>query len=314
MISISICSHDRSDDVALCLSALASQLPRQSDEVILVDSCSAPKHAVALRSLAATYRANLVRVETPGHSLARNAALAAANGDWVAYLDDDAIPFPDWLATLHKVIENGAANLAAIGGVTEPLWPDQISHCHISPRWLFYLSCIQDQLRRSVRDGAKVCGANLAFRRESLLAVGGFRTELGRINDRLIGGEETLAVRLLLRDGFDAMYEPSVRVRHRIHPERLTLDWIRRRAYWEGATETLMAEAMGEPFPRNLAMPKLVASAIFFEVLNWVTRNPDFLIRSQIAAGALAIRLKPLKSPLPVAVMPPKARAHTLES
>lgn len=303
MISIAICSHDRSVDVALCLSALASQLPGHADEVVVVDSCSTPRHAAVLRSLAAEYGANFIRLDTPGLSLARNAALAAANGEWVAYLDDDAIPFSDWLSALHRAIENGGFDLAALGGLTEPLWPEKSAPGQISARWLFYLSCIQDKVRRSVREGAKVCGANLAFRRESLLAAGGFHTQLGRVGDRLIGGEEILAVRLLLRCGLEVMYEPAVRVWHRIHGDRLTLDWIRRRAYWEGVTEVILRNAAGDPIPRRLAIPKLAASALVFRSLYALTRNPDFVIRSQLAAGALATRFKPpLAAPAPASV------------
>ena len=313
MITIAICSHDRSDDVALCLSALASQLPGHGDELVIVDSCSAPHHADALRSLASAYQANLVRLETPGHSLARNAALSAAHGEWIAYLDDDALPYPNWLASLKKVIQTGPANLAAIGGMTEPAWPEQLESeqpapKHVSPRWLFYLSCIQDTARRSVRDGAKVCGANLAFHRQRLLDVGGFRNELGRIGDRLIGGEETLAVRLLLRNAYEVIYDPSVRVKHRIPLERLALPWIRKRAYWEGVTETVMITATGERFPPNLAVPKLAASAVVFSAAYAITGNPDFLIRSQIAAGALSARLKKLQ---PITTPQPSPKSQT---
>lgn len=309
MISIAICSHDRSDDVALCLSALASQMPGRADELILVDSCSAPQHAEALASLASAYRANLIRLETPGHSLARNAALAAARGEWIAYLDDDALAFPDWLTSLHRVIENGGRDLAAVGGLTEPAWPDGAKPEQVSPRWVFFLSCIQDKARRSSKDGAKVCGANLAFRRDALHSVGGFRNELGRIGGRLTGGEETLAVRLLVRGGYDVIYDPTVRVKHRIPRERLAVEWIRKRAYWEGVTLVAMLNATGEPVPRSLALPKLLASAAVFGSLYPFTRNPDHLIRSQIAIGAIAARLKPLSPPAPFTASRAKAQA-----
>jgi len=291
MISIAVCTHDRSDDIALCLSALAPQMLGQADELILVDSCSGPKHAEALQCLAAAYKARLVRLETPGLSLARNAALGEANGEWLAFLDDDAVPFADWLTALHTVIDTAASDLAALGGPTEPLWPSEPALARISRRWLLYLSCIQETAARSVRRGAKVCGANLAFRKDTLLEIGGFCNELGRVGDRLTGGEDTLAVRLLLRRGLEVIYEPSVRVKHRIHRERLTMPWIRKRAYWEGITEVAMIQATGEPFPRNLAVPKLAASSLLFGGLFFATRDPDFLIRGKIASGALAARL-----------------------
>jgi glycosyltransferase involved in cell wall biosynthesis len=311
MISIAICSHNRSEDVALCVSALASQLPGRNDELLIVDSCSSPEHAEALASLASAYQGQLIRLETPGLSPARNAALAAARGEWVAYLDDDTVPLPDWLSSLHRVIDEGANRLAAVGGLTQPLWPDNASApSHIGPRWLFYLSCNQDHVRGNVTHGAKVCGANLAFRREALSAVGGFRIELGRTGDRLIGGEESLVVRLLLQRGLDVIYEPSVRVKHRIHRERLTLDWIRRRAYWEGVTETAIATANGGPFPARLAIPKLAVSALVFGLLYALTRNSDFLIRSRVAGGALAARLKPPAVLNPAVASTAKAKAN----
>ena len=52
MISIAICTHDRSDDVAHCLAALAAQVKEQSDEIIVVDSCSTPSHARNLAAIA----------------------------------------------------------------------------------------------------------------------------------------------------------------------------------------------------------------------------------------------------------------------
>lgn len=309
MISIAVCSHNRSEDVGVCLAAVAPQIAGRDDELILVDSCSSGDHALALRALASQYNARFVRLERPGHSFARNAALRAASGDWIAYLDDDAVPYPDWLVALQHSITAGGSQLAALGGATVPLWPSGKRPKHIGRLWLFFLSCIEDAVKRSVRDGAKVCGANLAFHRESLLAVGGFRNELGRIGERLIGGEETLAVSLLLRSGQEVIYDPAVRVKHKIHAERLTSDWIRRRAYWEGVTEVAKVKALGERFPRNLALPKLAASASLFSALHAITRRADFLIRSQIARGALNARLKPIEAAIPLE--PPKVKARS---
>jgi glycosyltransferase involved in cell wall biosynthesis len=291
MISIAICTHNRSEDVGFCLAALAPQLAGRGDELIIVDSCSTSQHADALRFLAARFRTHRIRLEQPGLSLARNAALDAARGEWIAFLDDDTLPYPDWLTSLHRVVDAAPGNLAAVGGQTEPMWPEEPAPGGISDRWLFFLSCIQETTRRSAREGGNVCGANLAFRKQSLLAIGRFRSDLGRSGDQLIGGEESLAIKLLLRNGQEVFYDPSIKVKHRIHRDRLTVSWVSKRAYSEGVTEIAMLRAMGDSFPPRLGVSKLALSSLVLSGLFYATGNPDFLIRAKMATGALAARL-----------------------
>jgi glycosyltransferase involved in cell wall biosynthesis len=72
LVSIVICSHDRSADVSDCLGAVIPQIGAQA-EVILVDSASDPKNKAEMAKLAVLYPAvKLTRVDQPGHSRARN--------------------------------------------------------------------------------------------------------------------------------------------------------------------------------------------------------------------------------------------------
>src|SRR5256886_10764453 len=66
-------------------------------EVILVDDGSTDDTA----AIAGQYDVRLIRTPNRGLSSARNAGLAAATGEIVAYLDDDAYPDPHWLTYLE---------------------------------------------------------------------------------------------------------------------------------------------------------------------------------------------------------------------
>src|SRR6516225_7561297 len=116
LVSIVICSHNRSADVSECLGALIPQLGAQA-EVILVDSASDPQNKAAMAKLAMLHPAvKLTRVDQPGVSLARNRGVQLAVADWVVFLDDDAVPFPDWLGKLLATLATASPTQAVIGG------------------------------------------------------------------------------------------------------------------------------------------------------------------------------------------------------
>jgi glycosyltransferase involved in cell wall biosynthesis len=72
-------------------------------EVIVVDDGSKDDTA----SIARRYGVRVIHTDNKGLSNARNLAMEAATGDFIAYLDDDAYPDRDWLKYLQLApIEN----------------------------------------------------------------------------------------------------------------------------------------------------------------------------------------------------------------
>src|SRR5207244_3688594 len=112
-ISVVVCSYNGARTLGECLDGvLALDYPEY--EVIVVSDGSTD----ATAELA---RARGVRVvETPnrGLSSARNTGLAAATGEIVAYLDDDARPDPHWLHYVADAMQEG--DYAAVGGPNIP--------------------------------------------------------------------------------------------------------------------------------------------------------------------------------------------------
>ena len=105
-LTVCICTHDRPRYVRDCLDGLRRQsVPRSCFTVLIVDSVSSPSHAAELAELAADYGARLIRLEQMGISLARNAGAWATRTQFIAYIDDDAIPTPDWVESILQATQ-----------------------------------------------------------------------------------------------------------------------------------------------------------------------------------------------------------------
>src|SRR5690242_14893762 len=96
--TVVICTRDRTEALERCLGAI-SALDYPSFDVLIVDNGSAGQ---ASREVAARWGAGWTAEPRPGLSLARNRGAREARGDMVAYLDDDALPEPGWLAALER--------------------------------------------------------------------------------------------------------------------------------------------------------------------------------------------------------------------
>lgn len=286
-VTVAICTYDRARDVSRCLEALAPQARQALFRTIVVDSGSGPATAVELRRLAALHGVEYYRVETPGVSLARNIAHRQSTSDWIVYLDDDAIPDPDWAESLLLTLSAAPAEVAVIGGKIRPKWPDNADTGHITDRWKLLLSCVEQDGSGLVSEGYNVCCANLAVRRTSLDQAGGFPLKIGSVGTKMIFGEESYLIDRLFDLGAISVYSDAFAVQHCISPERLELQWISGRAYREGMSRVRIMAALGRPIPFNLGMAKLLASLPVLGALRILSSNPDYAIRYHMARGSL---------------------------
>jgi glucosyl-dolichyl phosphate glucuronosyltransferase len=88
--------------------------------------------------------------------------------------------------------------------------------------------------RRVVDRPPYVFGANLAVRKADLSRLGGFDPSLGRLGRRLFQDEDTDLCERALAGGRAIVYEPKAGVLHWIPAERVTREYLRRRAFDTG--------------------------------------------------------------------------------
>jgi glycosyltransferase involved in cell wall biosynthesis len=173
----------------------------------------------------------------------RNLAVGEAKGDIIAFVDDDAVPFPDWVAKMAKVY-NEDSSVVGVTGPILPLWQEKSMKWF--PRELYWIfSCTYRRFaeRTEVRNG--FC-TNLSFRRKAFDRCGRFKSSLvgrgwGKSDWQQPAAQETeFCLRVKKGTGQRIVYDPAVRVKHKVYGYRLSSGFLARRGYWEGYAKAML--------------------------------------------------------------------------
>ena len=113
MISVIICTYNRKDHLDRCLDYLSYQ-SSDAFEVIVVNGPSDDGTDEILQKYEG--RIKVVLNSARNLSVSRNLGIDASSGDIIAFIDDDAIPFDDWIATILKEYNRRPLQTAGIGG------------------------------------------------------------------------------------------------------------------------------------------------------------------------------------------------------
>lgn len=178
----------------------------------------------------------------PGLSAARNLGLKQAQGDVIAFVDDDALLFPDWAEAMVKTYEDNS--IIGVTGPILPLWKDQqMDWFPDELDWILSCSNFSGITERS--EVRNVWGANMSFKKEAFDSGGLFLTHLGAKGGgesgkhELVGDETEFSIRVRSRTGKRILYNPDAKVWHKAYKYRVTTMFIARRAYWEGYTKAM---------------------------------------------------------------------------
>lgn len=169
-----------------------------------------------------------------GLSSARNLGIEASKGDIIAFVDDDVILGQNWAEQMVK--SYGDSSIIGVTGPALPLWEDESMSW--LPKELYWLiGCTAWCDWKGMRKVRNVWGMNMSFRREAFKSTGGFSKEIGGVRGRRLHGEETeLSIRVIRRTGKTIVYNPDVKVCHKVRRRRLTTLSIARASYWMGYT------------------------------------------------------------------------------
>jgi len=230
LITVAICTHNRS---AFLKKAVGSVLRQMTDdmELLIIDNASTDDTPTVAAQLAARdSRVKTVREAEVGLSAARNAALRKARGQFVLYLDDDATAGPDWLATYQRFLSAPPSKkVAVVGGAVLPEFEIP------PPKWAVEKPGFdRADPPKCLPYRGSLYGGNIAYRRETALAVGMFDTRLGRKgNGRMSREESDLNIRL--QDaGHEMWWLPGAAILHFVPVSRMKFRENMRGRFAEG--------------------------------------------------------------------------------
>lgn len=281
-ISVIVCTFNRSALLERALLAFREQYPVAGTELVVVDNKSTDDTAAVVRRCAEALRSILpvrsVHEPVQGLSRARNAGIAAARGNVLAFLDDDAVPEPGWLAAIAEAFANDDG-VAAIGG------PIAAEFETPRPAWLrrdlegYYSILDFGPASGNFPRGRTPFGANMALRRR---ALGGMRfsEHLGRVGTRLLCDEERELFARLQASGGRIAYAPAMRVRHFVGRERLRPDWLLRRSYAGGTSRVVAA---GTPWARARLLARVAAGTALWRVKTAADQDSELVWSSRHA-------------------------------
>ncbi|MFN7020437.1 MAG: glycosyltransferase family 2 protein [Phycisphaerales bacterium] len=164
----------------------------------------------------------------------------------MAFLDDDVLVDPRWLAALVEAFESTHASM--IGGRVE-LWWEAVQR----PDWMIpeledHLSRLDhgDQVRQLHEP--RIVGANFAFLRrvfDDSGPPGGFRPDLDRKGKSLLSGGETDFILKAFARGHTLYYAPDASLRHWVPPHRADLGHLLKIIEGKAVAQILMRERYG---------------------------------------------------------------------
>lgn len=231
-IDVLLCTFRR-PEVADALRSVAAQRlpPGIRIRIVVADNDDAPSARDRVETAGAAIDAPVVYLHAPARniSVARNACLDAAAGDWVAFLDDDEIAEPDWLARLLARARLTRSD-AVFGPALAEYGPD-------APEWLRR----QDHhSNRPVRSAGLVetghtCNALLRWRGAR------WREQRFDLSRGRSGGEDTEFFFRLSRRGARFEIAEDAIVRERVAPDRLRIGWLMRRKFRAGQSHAAVA-------------------------------------------------------------------------
>ncbi len=246
--TVAVCAitYRRPEWLARMLQGLARQKfdqTRLSVKVIVVENEAAGPGAKVCRDAAPRFPFPLSCYAEPtrGIPFARNTAIARAGQvDFIAFIDDDETPEPDWLEELLRVQAAWDADLVA--GPVLPVYEQP------PPEWLkrggFHT-------RQRFATGSPVAAAgsgNLLIRRAALAMLGQpFDPRLA-----LTGGSDTHFFLRMAKAGGKAVWADEAVIWECMPPSRCTRKWVMQRAFRTGATYSAVIRDI-EPWPGSWA-------------------------------------------------------------
>ena len=295
-LSIVIATYNRSQSLLRALTSFIGQsAPTDQLEIIVVNNNSSDDTEQRVLEFAEQHPGlplQMVCETRQGLSYARNCGIEASSAPYIAIIDDDETVNPDFVRAYIDFFDSHPDAVAAGGRIVPAYEADP-------PKWIspYAERPIANplDLGESVRPFPKDrCpgGGNMGVRRSAIERYGAFDPALGRVGQKLIGGEETDFFERLSRSGEPFYYIPQAIIYHHIPPQKLTHDYFVRLCRMVGVSARIRSRQT-ERYSAALAAEAvkwaatLVLALLYTAKLQPAKAHYLLIMRRQITAGLL---------------------------
>ena len=207
LVSALICTRNRADEVVNAVTSLLGSKGVTLD-LLVIDQSDGPETADALSDQTSKGLVRVVRSRTRGCGAALNEGLRLALSPIVIRTDDDCEVDPGWIAGMNSLF-NGRPGVAMV-------FCNVVAGPHDERAgYVPAYACERTRLLRSPIDtmSGRGIGAGVGFRRDALLAIGGFDDKMGP-GSRFQACEDWDAELRVLLKGWDVLHTADQTVVH----------------------------------------------------------------------------------------------------
>ena len=241
ILSIIICSYNRASYISDALTSLYCQSAGlNAFEVIIVDNNSIDNTKdvyTQWRHTNTNGQFTFISETKQGASFARNTGATIAKGEWVCFMDDDAVATPNYVENILTHIQD-KPDAVGFGGRIIP------KYIPAEPKWMsYYVSSLVGNFNYApiacaFENGKYPLESNMIVKKSVYDQIGGFNVNLpGVVGTLRIGGEGKELFYKILALGHIIYYDPAICVHHVVEVKKLTSEYMYRVASGIGRGE-----------------------------------------------------------------------------
>jgi glycosyltransferase involved in cell wall biosynthesis len=248
-LEVVICTYNKAPILDRVLSTLACQTPDEDSRwsCLVVDNNCTDDTANVIQShvLAGSVPGlRIVQERIQGLTSARLRGAKSTTAPWIAFVDDDCLLQPDWIAQALAFAESHPS-VGAFGGRVILEWEVE------PPRYvLAYAYSFAEQEHGDLQRRVEfLAGAGLVVNRSALSASGWIDSPLlaDRVGNNLVSGGDVEIVLRVAGGGHELWYVPSCVLHHFIPKQRTTLRYLTEINRNLGISQALADALVSEP-------------------------------------------------------------------
>ncbi|MBF2035675.1 MAG: glycosyltransferase family 2 protein [Leptolyngbyaceae cyanobacterium T60_A2020_046] len=206
-----------------------------------------------------------------GLAYARQHAIDAARGEWVAFVDDDVITAPDWLAAAHRFSQEHPT-AGAYGGQVHPAFEGEPPanfkriQSFLAIRERGETPHRYDPAVLNMPPGAALVVSKSAWQN----SVPRQLRLVGRVNGMMLSGEDFEALLHLHQKGWEIWYNPAMHSFHQIPPHRLEKPYLLKLAQGCGLCVCHLRVLNAPNFAKPFIMLKITLGGLKRTIAYWI--------------------------------------------